>query len=286
MTKFNCNQCNKDFNSLKSLQTHNSRIHKISGAQTYVNYNLNGQWPLCKCGCMEKLNYQGGKFGDYIRGHAAKINGGFYSKEGLEKSAETRREQFASGGRIQWNKGVSKTEVQMKACIEAAQKPERRKKISEKLTGKKKSPEHVAKIKADRQKYWSDQENRNAQRVRRSKYMSTHLIKHETKLEKEFQTILNGLGISYIFQYIVNGYNYDFYIPDKNILIEVDGDWWHCNPELNIQPVYESQKHTIKHDLIKNKIALDNGYQLLRFWEQDITCNRFEVIANLMEICK
>ena len=78
MTKFNCNQCNKDFNSLKSLQTHNSRIHKISGAQTYVNFNLNGEWPLCKCGCTEKLNFQGGKFGDYIRGHAAKINGGFY----------------------------------------------------------------------------------------------------------------------------------------------------------------------------------------------------------------
>lgn len=286
MTKFNCNQCNKDFNSLKSLQTHNSRIHKISGAQTYVNYNLNGQWPLCKCGCMEKLNFQGGKFGDYIRGHAARINGGFYSKEGLEKSAETRREQFASGERTQWNKGVSKTEVQMKACVEAAQKPERRKKISEKLTGKKKSPEHVAKIKADRQKYWGDRENRNAQRIRRSKYMSTHLIKTESKLEKEFQAILNGLGISYIFQYIVNGYNYDFYIPDKNILIEVDGDWWHCNPELNIQPVYESQKHTIEHDLIKNKIALDNGYQLLRFWEHDITANRFDVVQNLMEICK
>ena len=286
MTKFNCNQCNKDFNSLKSLQTHNSRIHKISGAQTYVNYNLNGQWPLCKCGCMEKLNFQGGKFGDYIRGHAARINGGFYSKEGLENSAETRREQFASGERTQWNKGVSKTEVQMKACVEAAQKPERRKKISEKLTGKKKSPEHVAKIKADRQKYWGDQENRNAQRIRRSKYMSTHLIKTESKLEKEFQAILNGLGISYIFQYIVNGYNYDFYIPDKNILIEVDGDWWHCNPELNIQPVYESQKHTIEHDLIKNKIALDNGYQLLRFWEHDITSNRFDVVQNLMEICK
>jgi len=283
---FKCTDCNIEFKSYKGLQAHNSKNHKIQGVDTHVNFYYNGEWPLCKCGCMEKLNFQGGKFGDYIRGHAAKINGGFYSKEGLEKSAETRREQFASGERTQWNKGISKTEVQMKACIEAAQNPERRKKISEKLTGKKKSPEHIAKIKADRQKYWSNQENRDAQRVRRSKYMSAHLIKNKTKLEKEFQTILNSLGVSYIFQYAVNGYNYDFYIPDKNILIEVDGDWWHCNPKLNIQPVYESQKHTIEHDLIKNKIALDNGYQLLRFWEQDITSNRFEVIANLMEICK
>ena len=286
MTKFNCNQCNKDFNSLKSLQTHNSRIHKISGAQTYVNFNLNGEWPLCKCGCMEKLNFQGGRFGDYIRGHAARINGGFYSEKGLQKSLTTRKIRYASGELEQWNKGVSKTDVQMKACIEAAQNPERRKKISEKLLGKKKSLEHIAKIKTDRQKYWSNQENRDAQRVRRSKYMSTHLIKNETKLEKEFQAILNVLGVSYIFQYTVNGYNYDFYIPDKNILIEVDGDWWHCNPTLNIQPVYESQKHTIEHDLTKNKIALDNGYQLLRFWEHDIKTNRFDVVKNLMEIIK
>lgn len=286
MTKFNCNQCNKDFNSFKSLQTHNSKIHKIVGAQTYVNFYYNGEWPLCKCGCNEKLNFQNGKFGDYIRGHAAKINGGFYTKEGIEKSAKTRREQFASGKRTQWNKSKKYTKDQLNAIQESAKNPERCRKISEGLKGKKKSPEHVAKIKADRQKYWSIQENRNAQRIRRSKYMSAHLIKNKTKLEKEFQTILNSLGVSYIFQYTVNGYNYDFYIPNKNILIEVDGDWWHCNPALNIQPVYESQKHTMEHDLIKNKIALDNGYQLLRFWEHDIVTNRLHVVANLIEIIK
>jgi very-short-patch-repair endonuclease len=283
---FKCTDCNIEFKSYKGLQTHNSKTHKIQGVDTHVNFYYNGQWPLCKCGCMEKLNFQGGRFGDYIRGHAARINGGFYSEKGMEKSAETRREQFASGERTQWNKGVSKTDAQMKACVEAAQNPERRKKISEGLKGKKKSPEHIVKIKADRQKYWSNEENRNAQRIRRCNYMNSYLIKNETNLEKEFQTILNGLGISYIFQYTVNGYNYDFYIPNKNILIEVDGDWWHCNSVLNIQPVYESQKHTVAHDLIKNKIALDNGYQLLRFWEHDIKTNRFDVVKNLMEICK
>jgi|688.fasta_scaffold565584_2 very-short-patch-repair endonuclease len=279
---FKCNSCNIEFKSYKGLQTHNSKTHKIPGVETYVNFHYNGEWPVCKCGCMEKLNFQGGKFGEYIRGHKARVSGGFYSAEGLKKSAATRKDQFASGERVQWNKGKKYTEEQLTAIQESAKNPERRKKISESLTGKKKSPEHIAKIKADRQKYWGIQENRDAQRVRRSEYMSNYLIKNETKLEKEFQIILNSLGISYIFQYTVNGYNYDFYIPAKNILIEVDGDWWHCNPNLGIEPIYESQKHTIEHDLTKNKIALDNGYTLIRFWEHDVVNKRFECISKLM----
>ena len=179
---FKCNSCNIKFKSYKGLQTHNSKTHKLPGVETYINFHYNGQWPVCKCGCMEKLNFQGGKFGEYIRGHKARVSKGFYSKEGLEKSAETRREQFASGERVQWNKGKKYTEEQLIAIQETAKNPERRKKISESLTGKKKSPEHVAKIKADRQKYWSIQENRDAQRVRRSEYMSNYLIKNENKL--------------------------------------------------------------------------------------------------------
>jgi hypothetical protein len=74
---FKCTDCNIEFKSYKGLQAHNSKTHKIQGVDTHVNFYYNGEWPLCKCGCMEKLNFQGGKFGDYIRGHAAKINGGF-----------------------------------------------------------------------------------------------------------------------------------------------------------------------------------------------------------------
>ena len=284
MTKFICKDCNIEYNSYKGLQCHNSKTHKIPGVQTYVNFYLNGEWPVCKCGCNEKLNFQGGKFGEFIRGHKARISGGFYTKEGLEKASAIRKEQFASGERIQWNKGKTYTEAQLAAIQESAKNPERRKKISNSLKGKKKSPEHVAKIKADRKKYWSDQDNRDAQRIRRSSYMATHLIKNESKLEKEFKKILALLNINYIFQYTVCGYNYDFYIPDKNILIEVDGDWWHCNPKLNIQPIHESQKHTVKHDVIKNKIAEDNGYTLIRFWENEILETRFQCIQKLMEI--
>jgi G:T-mismatch repair DNA endonuclease (very short patch repair protein) len=287
---FKCTDCNIEFKSYKGLQTHNSKTHKIQGVNTHVNFYYNGQWPLCKCGCMEKLNFQGGKFGDYIRGHAAKINGGFYSEKGAEKSAETRRKQFASGERTQWNKGIPKTKEQMKACAEAAQNPERRKKISKKLTGKKKSPDHIAKIKADRQKYWGDREHQLQQRERRMQYIINNGLGYSSKLEEVFKEILNSLGIEYIDQFYVREIKalYDFKIKGKNILIEVDGDYWHCNPNIEKFKDPKLQWHfdNIQRDKIKNQWALENGYQLLRFWENDITSNRFEVVRKLIEILK
>jgi len=288
MTKFICKDCNIEYNSYKGLQCHNSKTHKIPGVQTYVNFYLNGEWPVCKCGCNEKLNFQGGKFGEFIRGHKARISGGFYTKEGLEKASAIRKEQFASGERIQWNKGKTYTEAQLAAIQESAKNPERRKKISNSLKGKKKSPEHVAKIKADRKKYWSDREHQLQQRERRMQYIIKNGLGYTSNLEKEFKKILDGLSIEYIEQFYVQEIKalYDFKIKGKNILIEVDGDYWHCNPNIEKFKTPTQQWHhdNLKRDAIKNKWAEDNGYTLLRFWENEILETRFQCIQKLMEI--
>jgi very-short-patch-repair endonuclease len=269
MTKFNCNQCNRDFNSFKGLQNHNSRIHKISGAQTYVNFNLAGEWPICQCGCNQKLNYfPTFGFGKYLKGHAAKINGGFYSKEGLQKSLETRKERFASGELEQWNKGKIYEGEELEEKRRIAKDPVRCEKISKALTGKPKSEAH--------RKILCETLARNRKEI---------LKGNPSKLEFTFADILTGLGIEFVHQYEVDGFNYDFYIPDKNILIEVDGDYWHAHPDKYVE-LNNMQKKNKGLDKLKTKHAADRSYQLLRFWEQDITCNRFDVIANLMEICK
>jgi len=237
---------------------------------------------------MEKLNFQGGKFGKYIRGHKARVSGGFYSAEGLKKSAATRKDQFASGNRVQWNKGKKYTEEQLTAIQESAKKPERRKKISESLTGKKKSPEHIAKIKADRQKYWSEREHRLQQRERRMQYIIKHGLGYSSNLEKVFKEILDSLGIEYIEQFYAQEIKalYDFKIKSKKILIEVDGDYWHCNPNIEKFKTPTQQWHfdNLERDVIKNKWAEENGYILLRFWEQDIIHDRFTCVKKLMEI--
>lgn len=110
MSKFTCTDCNREFNSYKSLQNHNSRTHKISGIQTFINVYHGGIHPICKCGCGQALNYQNGKFGEYIRGHVARVNGGFYTEAGVNKSSETRRQQYKDGTRKQWNYGKRMTD--------------------------------------------------------------------------------------------------------------------------------------------------------------------------------
>jgi hypothetical protein len=110
MTEFTCTDCNREFNSYKSLQAHNSRTHKIKGIQTFINMYHGGIHPKCKCGCDQELNYQNGKFGEYIRGHVARTNGGFYTAAGIDKSNETRRQQYKNGTRKQWNAGKQMTD--------------------------------------------------------------------------------------------------------------------------------------------------------------------------------
>jgi very-short-patch-repair endonuclease len=67
----------------------------------------------------------------------------------------------------------------------------------------------------------------------------------------------------------------DLCIPEKKILIEVDGDYWHCNPNkyssdyfhtgkmLTAQQIWDKDKQ-------KNEISKELGYKMIRFWESDI----------------
>jgi len=269
MTKFICKDCDREFNNLKGLQNHNSRIHKITGSQTYVNFHYNGVWPICKCGCNEKLNYfPTYGFGEYLQGHSVRSKGGFYSKKGLQKSLETRKKKFASGELEQWNKGVPMEGNALEQQRIRAKDPIRRAKISKALTGKPKSEVH--------RKIMLETLARNRKEI---------LKGNPSKLEFTFADILTGLGIEFVHQYEVEGFDYDFYIPEKNILIEVDGDYWHGHPD-KFTELNNMQRKNKGLDALKTKHAATRNFQLLRFWEHDIKTNRFEVIKNLMEIIK
>ena len=284
---YNCNICNTEYTTYKGLATHNSRTHKISTTQTYVDFYYNGIHPACNCGCGEKLNYQNGKFGEYIRGHMSRVNGGFYTQEGLNKSADKRREQYASGERTQWNKGRKYTDEEMVKVIEIARSPERRLKISNALKGIKKSPEHIAKITADRKIYWGNPVHREEQRDRRMNHILNNGMCFTSKLEMVFKEIMESLDIKYIEQFYVRDIKalYDFKISGTKILIEVDGDYWHCNPNIEKFRLPTRQWHhdNLKRDIIKNEWASNNGYKLLRFWEYDIMNNRSDVVQRLLE---
>lgn len=92
------------------------------------------------------------------------------------------------------------------------------------------------------------------------------------KLEKRVADELDKNGIEYIFQFFINNgdicKSYDFKIKDRPIIIEVDGDFWHGNP--NVKYHFNDVHKVKKNDLIKEEIANSRGYRVIRLWESDI----------------
>lgn len=68
---------------------------------------------------------------------------------------------------------------------------------------------------------------------------------------------------------------YDFYLPEHNVLIEADGDYWHGNPD-KFSELNEQQKINVDNDKFKNELAKKCGYELIRFWGSEIREKDFE----------
>lgn len=109
-----------------------------------------------------------------------------------------------------------------------------------------------------------------------------------SKLETLFEEMfLKKLKLRYIRQFPAsNGRYYDFYLVDYKTLIEVDGDFYHCNPKKYDKPISPIQVNNKKVDEIKNKWAFLNSYILLRYWEDDIKNNPSSVLKSLKKHIK
>jgi hypothetical protein len=110
MSEYKCHRCGKVFELFDSLRRHVGRFHKINSTEFYVEYNLNGIWPECKCGCGGKVkwSHQLKGFREYCQGHQARVHNNWgHNQNAIEKSAETRRQQYASGERKVWNDGLT-----------------------------------------------------------------------------------------------------------------------------------------------------------------------------------
>jgi len=104
----------------------------------------------------------------------------------------------------------------------------------------------------------------------------------DTKPELKMKEILTSLNIPFGHQFRLGNHLYDFHILNTNILIEVDGDYWHSNPKKFIK-LNKIQKETKQRDIKNEQLAKDKGFILLRFWEDDILNNAKEVKNILQE---
>jgi len=96
-----------------------------------------------------------------------------------------------------------------------------------------------------------------------------------TAPERKVQKILQELGIKYVTQKEVGGKFYDIFIPSKNLLIEVDGDYWH-GKDIEFTERNEIQRKAFINDITKDGIATLYGYKIIRIWESEITKDRLK----------
>ena len=102
----------------------------------------------------------------------------------------------------------------------------------------------------------------------------------KTKIEKETEKKLQELGINFKYNFILqNKAQYDFII-NNNILLEVHGDFWHGNPNV-YNTLTERQVYKKQRDIVKQKLAEDNGYRYLVIWESEIKQNDWTILNEI-----
>jgi very-short-patch-repair endonuclease len=98
-----------------------------------------------------------------------------------------------------------------------------------------------------------------------------------SRLESKISEILMYLNIGFSTQKFINRFAYDFLINSTKILIEVNGDFWHANPDL-YEPDFIlhhpnkriSAKDLWNKDLVKKINAEKEGYTVIYIWESEI----------------
>jgi very-short-patch-repair endonuclease len=230
---------------------------------------------MCECGCGFFTNYnpKNGDFFEFIVGHNSRKErhwGDWNNPNRVNKIISTRKQKFASG---EYN--------HIKDAIKQNRKdPKLGEKISKGAKGiSKPKPEGFGVGRKHSKKTKEKMSNSAINRI--VKEDKLHISELEYKFQENF---LDKLNIENIHSYYVKEIKafYDFYLPKYNILIEVDGDFYHCNPiKYPGGSICKTQEKNLKRDQQKNQWAKDNGFKLLRFWENDIKNNPQQIIETL-----
>ena len=272
-----CNLCDFESDSEIKLSKHIQHTHKLKKTEYLIQTKYKGVPPLCGCGCGEKTRYEASQldFCKFIGGHHSRLEGHWgdlKSEKRVNAISKTRKSKFASG-----------EYDYIKKAIKNRDSVELGKKISKGAKG-------IAKPKP--KGFGNNRVHSQATKDKMSNTAIENIIKtdrnHTSKLEKTFANILDLLDIKYVTFFYAKEIKafYDFYLPESNTIIEVDGDFWHCNPTKFPLPKYESQKKNLIRDKEKEQWVKDNGYKLLRFWEDDINNNIKSIKQTLLENIK
>lgn len=83
--------------------------------------------------------------------------------------------------------------------------------------------------------------------------------------------ILTEMSIEFEGEWETGRWSCDFYLPTIHGVIEVQGDYWHCNPRIYPDgPINKSQRNRQRTDISKASYLENRGIRLLTIWEYDL----------------
>jgi len=103
------------------------------------------------------------------------------------------------------------------------------------------------------------------------KLKSVCVSKKELKIKKEIE----DLGFEVIGSFVVGGKICDIFIPKLNLIIEYNGDYWHCNPKKYSENYFNKKKNKTakeiwKYDNERIDLIKSFGYTLEVVWESEL----------------
>jgi very-short-patch-repair endonuclease len=190
-----------------------------------------------------------------------------------ESLSKTRKRMFNEGllpdnkgeknpmfGKIPWNYGLNKYNTQSIL-------------ISSQKQSKKRKEDWIKKTPKEKQEII----------VRLNRIMIQ--TKSPTKIETKMSDFLKKENVEFIKNHAIGVFLVDFYLPNHNLVIECDGDYWHANPDfVKDKELTKAQLRSIDRDKRKNEELIKKGIKFLRFWEKDINYNFDEVKLTIKKI--
>jgi len=265
-----CKLCGFAIKNCRSLGNHIARSHKQIKTQEYIlQFFYNNEIPKCICGCGTKTKWHKTKYSynEYVNGHNYKFsstNQPMWTAEQIDKRNEAIRVTYEER-RKEICANISKS------IIKALEDPEYHKKLSDtqkRTWGNHEYKKRMCKI---RKKVWAKQYDELYKKIftpEMKKKLAEANMKRDMKrvsiAEKKFvEHLRNTLTENVVDSYWLNKDKikcFDAYIPEKNLLIEFDGTYYHgLDRKTNFSCI---QIWNMANDFIKNKIALDNNFSL------------------------
>jgi len=156
------------------------------------------------------------------------------------------------------------------------------------------SSERRRKMNAQRKaegRYTVSAETRPKLSLATSKAIAEGRVPRVSHLEKEVGKMLNSLGIDNMPQHRIRnpdgtfGAVIDFFVPSKNIAVEVNGTFWHADPRIYPNgPEYPSQIRTACRYERKCALLKARNIELVEVWEIDFRTDPNEAVRKALGI--